>query len=354
MSRENWVAWQTDSVAALTGLVGVVAASALAGLSRATHHRIVNPKPRVHGPREAPRPHPAALSSAERAEVLAVLDSDQYANVSVAQVHARELDEGRYWCSPRTMYRILEDAGQSGERRRQATHPPRTIPELVAHAPGDVWSWDITKLRGPGKGCWFHAYVILDIFSRYVVGWRIEHVEDGRLAADLVEQVVADTGQRPGWLHADGGAAMTSKPLASLLGDLDITRSHARPHTSNDNPYSEAQFKTMKYLPDYPDRFESIGHARAWMDGFISHYNHEHHHSGIGYYTPASIHHGTAETVRELRQATLDAAYVEHPERFARRPRATNLPTIAHINDPARRRTTEPAKPELTPTSHLI
>lgn len=354
MTREKWVAWQVEAVAALTGLLGVVAACALVGLSRATRHRIVHPKPRAYGPREQPRPHPAALSPTERAEVLAVLDSDQYANVSVAQVYARELDEGRYWCSPRTMHRILHDAGQSGERRRQATHPPRTIPELVAHAPGEVWSWDITKMRGPGKGCWFHAYVILDIFSRYVVGWRIENVEDGRLAADLVEQIVADTGHRPGWLHADGGAAMTSKPLASLLGDLDITRSHSRPRTSNDNPYSEAQFKTMKYLPDYPDRFESIGHARAWMDGFIGSYNHEHYHSGIGYYTPASIHHGTAATVRELRQVTLDTAYAEHPERFARRPHATKLPTIAHINDPARRHTTEPAKPELTTTSHLI
>lgn len=214
-------------------------------------------------------------------------------------------------------------------------------------------SWDITKMRGPAKGCWYHAYVILDIFSRYVVGWRIENVEDGALAADLVEQAVAETGQRPGWLHADGGAAMTSKPLASLLSDLDITRSRSRPHTSNDNPYSEAQFKTMKYQADYPGRFESIGHARAWMDAFITSYNHEHYHSGIGYYTPASVHHGTAEAVRELRQTALDAAYAKHPERFARRPRATELPAIAYINDPARRRP-EPAQPEQAVASHLI
>lgn len=353
MTRETWQAWQVDAVTELTVLVGVVAACALTGLPRATHHRVRNPKPRMYGPREAPRPHPAALDDDERAAILALLDSDRYADVSVAQVYARELDEGRYWCSPRTMYRILEDAGQSGERRRQQTHPPRVIPELVAHAVGDVWSWDITKMRGPGKGCWYHAYVILDIFSRYVVGWRIDNVEDGTLAADLVEQIVADTGHRPGWLHADGGAAMTSKPLASLLSDLDITRSRSRPHTSNDNPYSEAQFKTMKYHADYPDRFDSIGHARAWMNSFITSYNHEHYHSGIGYYTPASIHHGTAETVRELRQVTLNAAHAEHPERFARRPEATKLPTVAHINDPARRRP-EQAKPQPAVTSHLI
>lgn len=353
MIGETWRNWQIEAVTELTVLLGVVAACALVGLSRATHHRAVNPKPPMQGPREAPRTHPAALDQGERAAVLAMLDSDEYGNVSVAQVYARELDQGRYWCSPRTMYRILADAGQSGERRRQQVHPPRVIPELVAHQPGEVWSWDITKLRGPGKGCWYHAYVILDIFSRYVVGWRIENVEDGTLAADLVEQIVAETGHRPGWLHADGGAAMTSKPLASLLSDLDITRSRSRPHTSNDNPYSEAQFKTMKYQPDYPDRFDSIGHARAWMDGFITSYNHEHYHSGIGYYTPASVHHGTADAVRQLRQATLDTAYAEHPERFTRRPIATKLPTIAHINDPARRRP-EPAKPEPTLTSHLI
>lgn len=353
MTRETWQHWQVQAVAELTVMIGVVAACALVGLSRATHHRVVNPKPPVHGPREAPRSHPAALDADERAAVLTLLDSERYADVSVAQVYARELDEGRYWCSPRTMYRILADAGQGGERRRQQTHPPKTIPELVAHQVGDVWSWDITKMRGPGKGCWYHAYVILDIFSRYVVGWRIENVEDGRLAADLVEQIVTETGHRPGWLHADGGAAMTSKPLASLLSDLDITPSRSRPHTSNDNPYSEAQFKTMKYVSDYPDRFESIGHARAWMDGFVTYYNHEHYHSGIGYYTPASVHHGTADTVRELRQTTLDTAYTEHPERFNHRPQATKLPTIAHINDPARRRP-EQAKPEPTPTSHLI
>ncbi len=259
MTKAVYAAWQTKSVEDLTPLVGVVA----------THHRHAHPKPRVHGPRRRPM-HPAELSAVERAEILTVLNSDAYADSSVTQVWARELDEGRYWCSARTMYRILAAAGMGGERRRQATHPPRTIPELVATCANAVWSWDITKMRGPGKGSWYHAYVVIDIFSRYVLGWRIEQVEDGDLAADLVVDIVAEQGTAPGYLHADGGAAMTSKPLASLLVDLDVRRSHNRPRTSNDNPYSESQFKTMKYMADYPDRFVSIGEARAWMAAFTS------------------------------------------------------------------------------------
>lgn len=338
MSRAQWRAWQAETVEVLTPHVGLVAACALVGRSRATHHRQANPTPRVHGPWPKAQ-HPAELTAAERAQVLAVLNSEQYADLAPAQVYARELDEGRYWCSERTMYRILAAAGQSGERRRQSTHPARKIPELIATAPNDVWSWDITKMRGPAKGIWYHAYVVLDIFSRYIVGWRIEQVEDGKLAADLVTDVVTETGRPPGYLHADGGPAMTSKPLASLLVDLDITRSHSRPRQSNDNPYSEAAFKTLKYTPDYPARFASIGQARAWMDAFVTSYNHEHRHSGIGYYTPASVHHGTAAAVRDHRQATLNAAYAAHPERFTRRPEATPLPEKAAINDPARRKT---------------
>ncbi|TBT90087.1 DDE-type integrase/transposase/recombinase, partial [Propioniciclava tarda] len=224
-----------------------------------------------------------------------------------------------------------------GERRRQATHPPRSIPELVAEAVNVVWSWDITKLAGPARGIWYHCYVVIDIFSRYVLGWRIEAVEDGRLAADLVADIIATQGTPPGWLHADGGAAMTSKPLSSLLADLDVTRSHNRPRTSNDNPYSEAQFKTMKYTPDYPARFDSIGHARAWMEAFMAWYNHEHRHSRIGLHTPASVHYGTAHDIRTARQTTLDAAWLAHPERFNRRPTPPRLPERVTINDPAKR-----------------
>ena len=233
MTRSAWRAWQAATVDELAPHSGLGKACELVGRSRATHHRQAHPKPRVVGPHPKPR-HPAELSPAEREQVLGVLNSPFYADSSVAQVWACELDEGRYWCSQRTMYRILAAAGQGGERRRQATHPPRAIPELVAEAVNVVWSWDITKLAGPARGIWYHCYVVIDIFSRYVLGWRIEAVEDGRLAADLVADIIATQGTAPGWLHADGGAAMTSKPLSSLLADLDVTMTHNRPRTSND------------------------------------------------------------------------------------------------------------------------
>ena len=208
MNRAAVVAWQTESVNELTPLVGVVGACRLVGRSRATHHRHANPRPRVQGPRRKAQ-HPAELSGVEREQVLALFASEAYADMSVNQVWARELDEGRYWCSARTMYRILATAQMTGERRRQAVHPPRVIPELVATAPGVVWSWDITKMRGPVKGIWYHAYVVLDIFSHYLLGWRIEHVEDGRLAVELVDDIVAEQGRPPGYLHADGASTQS-------------------------------------------------------------------------------------------------------------------------------------------------
>lgn len=340
MERAQWRLWQAQTVDILAAHVGVVSACALVGRSRATHHRVASPKPRQHGPWPKPA-HPAELSEQERTTVLELLTSEKYAEMAPAQVWARELDEGNYWCSARTMYRILAAANMTGERRRQAVHPPRKIPELVATAPGEVWSWDITKLKGPSKGCWYHAYVILDIFSRYIVGWRVETVEDGQLAADLVEQIAADDDTRPGYLHADGGAAMTSKPLTSLLVDLGVTGTRSRPRNSNDNPFSEAAFKTMKYVPDYPARFDSIGHARAWLSAFVDSYNHEHRHSGIGFHTPASVHYGTADAIRQLRQETLNKAYAHRPARFTRRPIAPSPPTRVAINDPERRNTTK-------------
>ena len=340
MTRTRWRTWQAETVTLLAVLIGVVWACALVGRSRATHHRQANPKLKMHGPHPKPR-HPAELTAAERAKVLSVLISDDYADCSVAQVWACELDAGRYYCSQRTMHRILAEHRMNVERRRQAAHPPRVVPELVATCPNHVWSWDITKLRGPAKGVWYQAYVVIDIYSRLVIAWRIEHHEDGQLAADLVTEAIAEQGTAPGWVHADGGAAMTSKPLASLLSDLDVIRSHNRPHTSNDNPYSESQFKTMKYSPDYPERFASIGEARSWMNAFTYWYNHIHRHSGIGLHTPASVHTGTAETIRDQRQQTLDAAYIAHPERFHRRPVPPKLPEKACINDPAAR-TREP------------
>jgi len=351
VNRARVVAWQTETVEELTPLVGVVDSCRLVGRSRATHHRHANPRPPAHGPRRKVV-HPAELTRSEREQVLGLFASEDYADLSVNQVWARELDQGRYWCSTRTMYRILAAADMSGERRRQASHPPRAIPELVATAPLQVWSWDITKLRGPAKGVWYHAYVVLDIFSRYLLGWRIEQVEDGQLAVELVAEIVAEQGRPPAYLHADGGAAMTSKPLASLLVDLDVRRTHNRPRTSNDNPYSEAQFKTMKYLPDYPDRFASIGEARAWMAAFAIWYNHEHRHSGIGLHTPANVHYGLAETIQAERQQTLDAAYAAHPERFHRRPLAPRLPERVTINDPANRGDATPSRNRLD-ASHL-
>lgn len=306
----------------------------MVGRARATHYRTLHPTPLALGPLLRPGPHPAALDDAEHATILALLTNAEYRDLAVPQVWARELDQGRYYCSQRTMYRILTAHEMGGDRRRQATHPAKKIPELIATTPHCVWSWDITKMRGPTKGVWYHAYVVISIFSRYIVGWRIETYEDGVLAAELVEDIVAEQGIRPEYLHADRGAAMTSKPLSSLLSDLDITRSHSRPRISNDNPYSEAQFKTMKYVPDYPERFASVGEARAWMGPFVNSYNHEHRHSGIAYFTPASVHYGTWRDVQEVRQATLDAAHSRHPERFRKPPVAAGIPEQVAINNP--------------------
>jgi putative transposase len=314
--------------------VGIERACTLVGRVRATHYRTLTPPPRVLGPRLIPAPHPASLDDAEQARIIALLTSAEYQDLAVPQVWARELDQGRYYASQRTMYRLLTAHHMSGDRRRQATHPAKKIPELIATTPHCVWSWDITKMRGPSKGAWYHAYVVISIFSRYIVGWRVETYEDGVLAAELVEDIVTEQEIRPGYLHADRGAAMTSKPLSSLLSDLDVTKSHSRPRVSNDNPYSEAQFKTMKYVPDYPERFASVGEARAWMDRFVSSYNHEHRHSGIGYYTPASVHYDTWREVQKVRQATLDAAHDRHPERFRKPPVAAGIPERVTINDP--------------------
>jgi len=306
------------------------------GRSRATHHRALHPGPVMLGPWPKTH-HPAELTAAERLTIIDLLNSPEYQDRSPMQVWVKELDLGRYHCAPRTMYRILAEYGLLKERRNHASHPPRVIPELVALKPDDVWSWDITKLRGHAKGIWYHAYVILDIFARYVVGQRIENKEDGELAKELVELIVHSNDRKPGYLHADGGAAMTSKELSSLLLDLNIIRTHNRPHTSNDNPYSESQFKTTKYHPEYPQWFASIGDSRTWFNDFTTWYNWEHYHSGIGYHTPADVYFGTAPATREKRQATLDAAYAAKPHRFTKPPVAPPLPKRAAINDPTRR-----------------
>lgn len=316
--------------------VGIVAACRLTGRSRATHHRYLHPKP----PKERkPRPRPvSALSAEERAEILELMNTGEYATLPPAQIWARELDSGRYWCSERTMYRILAEAGQSGERRRQATHPAKTVPELVADGPSQVFTWDITKLAGPAKGIWYHAYLIIDIYSRYVVGYTVELAESASRAEELIRETIERNGIVPETVHADRGTSMTSKKVSQLLIDLGVVRSHSRPKVSNDNPYSESHFKTVKYAPDYPQRFDSLAHAREWMDAFIAYYNHEHRHSGIGLHTPASVHFGTAHEVRDQRAVTLAEAYARHPERFGKRPEPPEIPRQAWINDPAKRR----------------
>jgi putative transposase len=315
--------------------VPTATACRLLGKPRASHYRQQR-RPRVPRQRQ-PRPTPPnALTAAEREHVLEVLNSPRFADKSVAQAWATLLDEGVYLASMSTMHRVLRAAGQAGERRRQATHPPRVKPELLATGPQQVWSWDITKLRGPARGQYFDLYVILDIYSRCVVGWTVAAGEDSQLATDLIARTIRGHG-RPGSIHADRGTSMTSKPVAQLLVDLGVARSHSRPHVSNDNPYSEAAFKTLKYAPVFPDRFGSLADARAFCEAFFTYYNHEHRHGGIGLHTPASVHHGTAGQVRAQRAATLAAAYAANPVRFRhRRPVPPRLPSAAWINQPSR------------------
>jgi putative transposase len=318
--------------------VSIAAACALTGRSRATHYRRADPAGvrlgPLHGPRPPRRPPPSTITDEQRGQVLAVLASPHYRDLAIPQVWARELDEGRYWCSESSMYRIARAAGQCRERRAQAVHPARVRPELVAHAPNQVWSWDITALKGPRKGEWYKLYVVLDIFSRYVTGWLVVNAEDAVVAKDFLAAAVARNGSIPHTIHADRGGSMTSRPVSEMMIDLGVRRSHSRPRCSNDNPYSEAQFKTLKYVPDFPDRFGSLADARVFCEAFFTAYNHEHRHSGIGMHTPASVHFDTAPEIRAQRQVTLDRAYAQHPERFNRRPRPPRLPEQAWINQP--------------------
>ena len=257
--------------------------------------------------------------------------------MSPTEVCAILLDEGRYLGSLSTFYRLLREASGTRERRRQATHPASVKPELVATEPNAVWSWDITKLRGPQKWSWFYLYVILDIYSRYVVGWMIASRESAALAEMLIRQSVAKQGidHHQLTIHADRGSSMTSKPVALLLADLGVTQSHSRPHVCDDDPFSEAQFKTLKYRPDFPDRFSSIEAARLHCQDFFAWYNDEHRHTGLGLHTAADVHYGLADAVRDKRADVLDAAYAAHPERFVRKPpQPPTMPTTAWINQP--------------------
>jgi transposase InsO family protein len=335
-----------SAVQELTPALGVGAACRAMGLWRGvpardqarSHRRTLVGPPRPRTPRPGP---PLALDAQEQQALLGALNSERFCDTAPAAVHATLLDEGTYLGSVRTMYRLLAaDAGTGGcrERRHQLIHPAYAKPELLATAPNQVWSWDITKLKGPAKWTCFHLYVILDIFSRFVVGWLIAPRECAELAQQLIADTVARHDVEPGrlTLHADRGAAMRSKPVASLLVDLDVAKSHSRPHVSDDNPYSESQFKTMKYRPGFPERFGCIEDARAHCQAFFPWYNAEHCHSGIGFMTPHSVHYGLAADLRLIRQATLDAAFLAHPNRFKnKRPQLPPMPTAAWINPPS-------------------
>ena len=314
--------------------VGIAPACAALSVARASFYRRQHPK--GVGPRR-PRVVPRALLSEERTQVLARLNDDRFADRAPAQVYATLLDEGTFLCSIPTMYRILREHRLVRDRRNQRRHPSYHKPELLATGPRQVWSWDITKLLGPVKWTYFHLYVILDIFSRYVVGWMVAPRESAALAQRLIAETCATQGIGPGqlFIHADRGTSMTCKPVALLMAELGVTRSHSRPQVSNDNPFSEAQFKTLKYRPDFPARFGSLEDARIFCQGFFSWYNGEHRHSGIGLMTPTAVHDGRASMVRDARQRVLSAAYAAHPERFVRKPpQPPVLPHAVWINPP--------------------
>lgn len=298
-------------------------------VSRATLYRSRRPRPDPKP--EMPRaPSPRRLGDEERQEILDVLHSEEFADQPPAEVYAKLLGRGEYLASIRTMYRILAEVGETGERRNQ--RPPQTYakPSLTATAPNQVWTWDITKLATTRKGVFLMAYVIIDLFSRFVVGWMLASKECQHLASQLFAETIARHGVEPGLkVHADRGSAMKSDTLAQLLASLGASRSFSRPRVSDDNPFSEAHFKTLKYQPDYPGRFESELHARAYLQDFFGWHNEEHHHSSLALFTPSDVFHGRVEQVRAIRQAALDGAYQAHPERFPNGPPRVSLPPSA-------------------------
>ncbi len=303
-----------QAVAELAPLVGVRAGCAAVGQTQARWYRRHRQSPPPPKPERGPALQPRALSEVERKELRRVLNSPEHVDEAPATVYAKLLDEGVYLGSVPTMYRVLRDHDEVHERRRQATHPAAKKPELL------VYSWDITKLLGPAKWTYYYLYVIIDIYSRYVPGWMLAHAEN----ATLAEALLADTATKQritcGQLtvHADRGSPMTAKPVAFLLADLGVTKSHSRPHCSNDNPYSESQFRTLKYRPEFPERFGSYQDAHAFCGRFFRWYNDEHRHSGIGFHTPADVHSGRAELVR----ATQSASSASHPNHRRCRPRS--------------------------------
>ena len=330
-----------SGVTYLAPLVGIVVACAMLAVARASYYRSL--APRVATPRPSP---PRTLSAREREQVLNALHEPRFVDLAPAEVFATMLDEGRYLCSERTMYRILAANHEVRDRRDQLRHMNHPRPELLATKPNELWSWDITKLKGPAKWTYFYLYVVLDVFSRYVVGWMVATEESATLAKKLIAETCNRQCIEPGQLglHADRGSAMTSKSFALLLSDLGVTKTHSRPYVSNDNPFSESAFKTLKYRPGFPDRFGSEQDARGHTGRFFDWYNHEHRHGALGLCTPHEVHHGLAEATCEHRAVILDAAFLAHPERFPRgRPVPPSLPTEVWINKPEREVSTDSA-----------
>jgi putative transposase len=340
-----------QTVADVSPQLGIAPTCAALNFPRASYYRALFPKPKKGGTPASTRGeridpganqsvvfNPRALQPEERRAVLVTLHETRFADLAPAEVYATLLDEGRYLCSERTMYRILAENHEVRERRAQLRHPHYAAPELLATRPNQLWSWDITKLLGPTKWSYFHLYVILDVFSRYVVGWMVADRE----SATLAEKLIAETCLRQQikrdqlTLHADRGSSMKSKPVALLLADLGVTKTHSRPHVSNDNPFSEAQFKTFKYRPDFPERFGSAHDARNHCADFFPWYNFEHHHVGLGLLTPHDVHYGLAAARHADRALVLAAAHSRHPERFPRgTPKPPPLPVEVWINKPA-------------------
>lgn len=318
--------------------VGASAACDLLSVSRATlYHRRAARKRVSDADQPVAKEQPRALSQQDQGTILETLNSERFVDQAPRQVYAALLDEGVYHCSVRTMYRILAAADQVRERRDQLRHPAYSAPQLLATAPNQVWSWDITKLLGPVKWTYFYLFVVLDIFSRYVVGWMLAQRESGLLASRLIEDTCAKQMIQPDQLtlHSDRGPAMKSGLLAGLLADLGVTKTHSRPHVSNDNPFSESQFRTLKYRPQFPNRFESFDHAHSLCQELFHWYNTEHHHSALGLHTPENVHYGRAELINEARQHVLLDAYQSHPERFVKGPpRSPALPAAVWINPP--------------------
>ena len=324
-----------NSTLELSHEIGVSPACKALGVNRASFYRAQAPR-LEEAKQEHPRP-PRSLSADEERAVLDALHSERFMDCSPYQIYATLLDEGLYLCSIRTFYRILERHNEGGERRNQRRHPHYTKPELLAVAPNQVWSWDITKLKGPVKWSYFHLYVIIDIFSRCVVGWMVAHRESTELAKRLIDEACDRQGieQNQLTLHADRGTSMTSKGVGQLLADLGVTKTHSRPHISNDNPYSEAHFRTLKYRPDFPQQFGAIEDAKAFCRSFFEWYNHDHYHSGIALLTPASVHSGQADEVVNKRNEALQVAFEHNPQRFNnRQPVAQPVPHAAWINPP--------------------